>query len=146
MLLQVNPRKIEESIHHLKNPNHINKIFYVLPEIWLPNTRVHNLISVSQIARLLLGDAIISSKTDPRNRIKKEKRSYGKVRNNKTMLKILSFIRILYRKQQSSILRCFCSLKIKKSLFSNKFFSFIFRSNMIAHTAKKDQVNNFAQK
>ena len=22
-----------------KNPNHINKIFYMLPEIWLPNSR-----------------------------------------------------------------------------------------------------------
>ena len=32
------PRKIKETIHSLKNPNHI-KIFYVLPEIWLPNLR-----------------------------------------------------------------------------------------------------------
>ena len=30
------PRKIKEIIHSLKNPNHI-KIFYMLPEIWLPN-------------------------------------------------------------------------------------------------------------
>ena len=33
------PRKIKETIHSLKNPNHINKIFYTLPEIWLPNLR-----------------------------------------------------------------------------------------------------------
>ena len=33
------PRKIKETIHSLKNPNHINKIFYMLPEIWLPNLR-----------------------------------------------------------------------------------------------------------
>ena len=29
------PRKIKETIHSLKNPNHIN----MLPEIWLPNLR-----------------------------------------------------------------------------------------------------------
>ena len=33
------PRKIKETIHSLKNPNHINKISYILPEIWLPNLR-----------------------------------------------------------------------------------------------------------
>ena len=45
----------------------------------------------------------ISSKTDPHNGKKNEKRSYGKVRNNKTMLEIFSFIPILYLlKQQYS--------------------------------------------
>ena len=33
------PKKIKETIHSLKNPNHINKISYMLPEIWLPNLR-----------------------------------------------------------------------------------------------------------
>ena len=33
------PRKIRETIHSLKNPNHINKISYMLPEIQLPNLR-----------------------------------------------------------------------------------------------------------
>ena len=33
------PRKIKETIHSLKNSNHINKISYMLPEIWLPNLR-----------------------------------------------------------------------------------------------------------
>ena len=33
------PRKIKETIHSLKNPNHINKISYMLTEIWLPNLR-----------------------------------------------------------------------------------------------------------
>ena len=33
------PRKIKETIHSLKNPNHIKKMFYMLPEIWLPNLR-----------------------------------------------------------------------------------------------------------
>ena len=33
------PRKIKEIIHSLKNPNHINKISYILPEVWLPNLR-----------------------------------------------------------------------------------------------------------
>ena len=52
------------------------------------NTRIYNLISVPRITLFLLGEAIISSKTDPHNGSKKEKRSYGKVKNNKTMLKI----------------------------------------------------------
>ena len=33
------PWKIKETIHSLKNPNHVNKISYMLPEIWLPNLR-----------------------------------------------------------------------------------------------------------
>ena len=52
------------------------------------NTRIYNLISVQRITLFLLGEATISSKTDPHNGSKKEKRSYGKVKNNKTMLKI----------------------------------------------------------
>ena len=31
------PIKMKETIHSLKNPNHISKISYILPEIWLPN-------------------------------------------------------------------------------------------------------------
>ena len=46
-------------------------------------TRIYNLISVPQITQLLLGDAIISSKTDLRSGNKKEKRSYGKVKSVK---------------------------------------------------------------
>ena len=99
------------------------------------NTQDQNLISVLQVTRLLLGDAVISSKTDRRNGSKKEKISYSKIRSNRTMSKILLFIRILYLKQQSNILRCFCSLKFEKSLFSNNFFSFIFSSKMIVHTS-----------
>ena len=53
------------------------------------NTRVCILISVTLITRLLLADAIISSKTDLRSGGKKEKRSYGKVRNKKTMSTIM---------------------------------------------------------
>ena len=33
------PRKTKETIHSLKNPNHTNKIFYMLPEICHPNLR-----------------------------------------------------------------------------------------------------------
>ena len=33
------PRKIKETILSLNNPNHINKISSMLPEIWLPNLR-----------------------------------------------------------------------------------------------------------
>ena len=39
------------------------------------NTRIYNLISVRQITRFLLGNAMISSKTDPHNGSMKEKRS-----------------------------------------------------------------------
>ena len=34
---------------------------------------------------------------------------------------------------------------LKKSLFTNMFFSFIFRSKMIVHAAEKNQVKYFAQ-
>ena len=88
---------------------------------------------------------MISSKTDPHNGSKKEKKSYGKIKNSKTMLKILPFIRIIYLKQQSSISWCFSRLKFEKSLFSNTFFSFVSRSKIIVHTAEKDQVKYFAQ-
>ena len=33
------PRKIKETVLSLNNPNHINKISSMLPEIWLPNLR-----------------------------------------------------------------------------------------------------------
>ena len=33
------PWKIKETIHCLKNPNHINKISHLLPEIWVPISR-----------------------------------------------------------------------------------------------------------
>ena len=65
------------------------------------------------ITQLLLGDTIISSKTGPSNNSKKEKKSCGKVRNNKTMLKILSFIHILCL----NIQQFFCSLRFEKSFF-----------------------------
>ena len=107
-------------------------ISYSLLAVIRSNTRVYNLISVPEITRFLLGEAIISSITDSRSSgSKKGKRSHGKVRNNKRMWTILKFILILYPKQQSNILRCFSSLKFQKSLFSNTFFSFIFHIKMI---------------
>ena len=33
------PRKIKETINSLKSPNAVNKISYILPEIWLSNLR-----------------------------------------------------------------------------------------------------------
>ena len=74
-----------------------------------PNKRSYNLIFIPQITRFLLEDAIISFKTDPHNGSKKKKkekkkRNYGKIENNKTILKILSFIQVIYLNQQSSIL------------------------------------------
>ena len=76
---------------------------------------------------------------------KRRREAMVKLKNDNTMLKILPFIRILYLKQQSSILRCFSKLKFEQSLFSNRFFSFTFHSKMIAHTAEKDQIKHFAQ-
>ena len=49
---------------------------------------------------------------------KKEKRSYGKIENKKTMLKILLFIQLVDIKQQSSTLRCFSRLKFEKSFLA----------------------------
>ena len=96
------------------------------------------IISVPQITPLSKGGAIISSKTDLHSGNNKKKRRYGKVRNKKAMSIILPFIRIIYLKQQSNILRCFCSLKFEKKLSSNKFFNFIFHTKMIALTSEKD--------
>ena len=31
------PRKMKETIHSLMNPNRINKVLYMLSEIWYPN-------------------------------------------------------------------------------------------------------------
>ena len=87
----------------------------------------------------------ISSKIGPHNGSKKEKRNYGKVKNNKTILKTLAFIIIICFKKQSSILWWFFRLKFEKTLFSNKFFNFIFHSKIIDHTAEKDQIKYFAQ-
>ena len=56
-----------------------------------PNTRIYNLNFVPQISRFLLGDVIISSKTNVFCGKNKQKRSNGKVKN-KTVLTILSFI------------------------------------------------------
>ena len=30
------PRKVKETIHSIKDKNHINSIFHTLPDIWLP--------------------------------------------------------------------------------------------------------------
>ena len=51
-------------------------------------TRICNLISVPQITRFLLGEAIISSKIDPHDGSKKKKRSYGKIKSNIFVFKI----------------------------------------------------------
>ena len=102
-------------------------------------TRVYNVISVPEIIQHLSGHAIISSNRDLVNGSKKEKRSFSKVSNSKTMLTILSFIRILHLKQQY-----FFRLEFGKTLFSNKFFSCIFRSKMTVHTIEKDQIKYFA--
>ena len=118
--------------------------FFCQPYPGLWNTQVYSLISVLQITRPLLGDVILS-KTDLRSGSEKKRRSYGRVGNNEAMSTILSFFPILYLKQQSNILLCFCSLKFEERFLSNKFFNFIFRSEMIVLTAKKDQIKYFAK-
>ena len=60
----------------------------------LRNARIYNLISIPQIKRLLLGDAMISSRGHLHNGSQKEKKKYGKIESNKTKSKILPFIRI----------------------------------------------------
>ena len=122
------------------------ELFSKVMHLFKSNTQIYNLIFVPQITRFLVGDAIISSKADPLNGRRKENRSYGKVKNNKTMLKLLPFIRVLYLNQQSSILWCFCRLKpVKKHLFNNTFFSLIVRSKMMVHKAEKNQIKYSAQ-
>ena len=34
-------RKIKETIHSIKDKNHINSISYNLPEIWIPNLNLN---------------------------------------------------------------------------------------------------------
>ena len=48
-----------------------------------------HVVFVPQITRFLLGDAIISSKTDPHNDSKKEKKKYGKIKNILNNIKYL---------------------------------------------------------
>ena len=35
----IKERKIKETIHSIKDRNHINSISYILPNIWIPNIR-----------------------------------------------------------------------------------------------------------
>ena len=59
------------------------------------NTRVYNLISVPQMTRFLLGDAIMVAR--------RRREANGKVRNNKTMLKSCHLFEF-FNKQQNNIL------------------------------------------
>ena len=56
------------------------------------------------------------------------------------MLTFLSFIRVLYLKQSSNILRCFFSLKLKKICLTTSF-----HIKMNVHTPEKDQIKYFAR-
>ena len=75
----------------------------------------------------LLEDAIVSSKTNPRAAAARIRREVM-ARNNEAKAETFSFISTLYLKQQTNILWCFSSLKFGNSLFSNKLFRCIFRS------------------
>ena len=48
---RLNPMKIKKTMHSLKNSNHINKIYYMLPEIWLTNLREFAVTYLSHIRR-----------------------------------------------------------------------------------------------
>ena len=68
-----------------------------------------------------------------------------KVKNNKTISTILSFIQVLYLKQQSNIVQCFYSLKFENGLFRNKLSNCIYRSKRIVYTTKKVHTKYFVQ-
>ena len=61
------------------------------------------------------------------------------------MLAIFSFISTPNLNQKTNILRCFSSLKFENSLFSNKIFRCIFRSERKVYTAENDQIKYFVQ-
>ena len=92
---------------------------------------------------LLLEDSIISSKANPccSGSTKQKIWSNGKLEIMKQIQRSFSFISTLYLKQQANILCCFCSLKFENSLFSNKLFRCIFRSERKIYTAENDQKN-----
>ena len=102
------------------------------------NTWIYNFISVPQITQFLLKGAIISSKINPCSSSTNQKICKGW--NNKTMTAIFSFISTLYLKQQTNILRCFCSLKFENSLFINTLFRYLFCSKRTIYTVENDQI------
>ena len=67
------PRKVKETIHSLKNPNQINKIFYGLLEIWLPNLngrippcyRARSLLDPSRNVRIYKNKLVSKKLMDP---------------------------------------------------------------------------------
>ena len=61
------------------------------------------------------------------------------------MSAIFSFISALFLTQPTNILPYFCSLKFENSLFSNKLFRCMFRSNRMVYTAENDQIKNLVQ-
>ena len=53
---------------------------------------------------------------------------------------IFLFVTTPYPKQQTNILRWFCSLKFQYSLFSNKLFRHIFRNKRTVYTVENCRV------
>ena len=92
----------------------------------------------------LLEDAIVSSKTNPRAAAARIRREVM-ARNNEAKAETFSFISTLYLKQQTNILWCFSSSKFENSLFINKLFRYMFRSERKVYTANKDQMKYFVQ-
>ena len=103
--------------------------------LFSPNTWIHSLSPVPQITRFSLVGAIISSKTRTHSGSKKQKRSNSKVKNNKTIPGILSFIWILYLKQRKQY-----SLVLLHTENLNLFYN-----KMMFYVAEKDQKNYFVQ-
>ena len=61
------------------------------------------------------------------------------------MSAIFSLISNHYLKQKTNIFMCFSSLKFENSLFSNKLFICVFRSERKIYTADNEQIKYFVQ-
>ena len=67
------------------------------------------------------------------------------LKNNKTMLTTRHLFKYLILNNKTIFWNAFSSLKFEKSLFCNKFYSFIFCIKIKVHTKEKDQINYFNQ-
>ena len=129
-------------------------IIQIIQSFRASNTRIYNLDSVPQITRFLLTNAVISSKANPCSGSIRQKEGTGEsgigdchfvglafkgLKVIKHCQRFCYLFQILYLKQQSIILWCFCSLKFEKRLYSNELTSCIFCSNGIIYTAGQIQ-------
>ena len=83
---------------------------------------------------------IILSKTDLHNGSKKDKRKYGKIKNNKNIKNLVIYWNSLFETTKQYSAMVFSRLKFEKSLLL-LLFRFIFHSKMIVHTAERAKQN-----